>query len=272
MGPREIEKPMFEEKDPGEYELSRRLRRSTRRGFAVAGVAALAGFGGWRWLNSQSDEDGLPWPLRRVLEFNERLGRGVFRGSRLSPEFPRSAARMPRVNGSIGLMTNRDPATWRLRVAGPAGERSFRIEEVKALPRVDMTTELRCVEGWSEVVHWSGARLADLAAATGLASRDGRPLDSGGKSENWLDYAGMETPDGEYYVGLDMPSALHPQTLLCYEMDGQPLTIGHGAPLRLVVPVKYGIKSLKNLATIRFSDERPKDYWAENGYDWYAGH
>ena len=69
-----------------------------------------------------------------------------------------------------------------------------------------------------------------------------------------------------------MPSALHPQTLLCYEMNGQPLTDGHGAPLRLVTPLKYGIKHLKRIGTIAFADARPKDYWAELGYDWDAGH
>ena len=157
---------------------SSRLRRMSRRGFAWGGVAALVG-AGWHWLISRSDEDGLPWPLRRVLEFDERVARGAFRAVALAPEFPRSAARMPRVNGSIGLDTEIDPARWRLRVVGSAGERaaqSLTLDEIKALPRVEMTTELKCIEGWSEVVHWAGARLSDLAAATGLATRERRPL------------------------------------------------------------------------------------------------
>src|SRR5262245_13669510 len=251
------------------------LRRMTRRGFAWGGMAALAGVAGWRWLVTRDEEDGLPWPLRRVLELNERVARGTFRASRLSPEFPRSAARMPRVNGSIGLESGLDPSAWRLRVFGPAGEpasRSFRLDGIKSLPRVEMTTELRCVEGWSEVVHWAGARLLDLAAVTGLATRSGQPADPIGNPDDLLGYAALETPDREYYVGLDMASALHPQTLLCYEMDGRPLTSEHGAPLRLVIPVKYGIKNLKRIGTIRFTDARPADYWAERGYDWYAGH
>jgi DMSO/TMAO reductase YedYZ molybdopterin-dependent catalytic subunit len=209
-----------------------------------------------------------------VLELDERVARGLSRSSRLSPEFPRAAARMPRVNGLLGLISDLDPAAWRLRVVGPAGEgaaRSFALDEIRAFPRVEMTTELRCVEGWSEVVHWAGARLADLASATGLATRDGRPVGPNGPA-GLLDYASLETPDGTYYVGLDMASALHPQTLLCYEMGGEPLTPSHGAPLRLVIPVKYGIKNLKQVGTIRFTDRRPADYWAERGYDWYAGH
>jgi DMSO/TMAO reductase YedYZ molybdopterin-dependent catalytic subunit len=55
-------------------------------------------------------------------------------------------------------------------------------------------------------------------------------------------------------------------------MNGKPLTAEHGAPLRLAIPVKYGIKNIKNIGKIKFTDERPRDYWAERGYDWYAGH
>ncbi len=55
-------------------------------------------------------------------------------------------------------------------------------------------------------------------------------------------------------------------------MNGEPLQPEHGAPLRLVIPVKYGIKSIKRIGSIHFTDKRPDDYWAERGYDWYAGH
>jgi DMSO/TMAO reductase YedYZ molybdopterin-dependent catalytic subunit len=243
-----------------------RLRRLTRRGFALGGAAALAGLAGWRWLVTRSVEDGLPWPFRRVLGLNESVARAGFRSSRPASEFPRAAARMPRVNGLIGIDPAIDPESWRLRVVGASGEagaRLIRLDEIKALPRVEMTNELKCIEGWSVVVIWAGARLADLASLTGLASRDG--------GRDHLSYAALSTPDAAYYVGLDMASALHPQTLLCYEMDGTPLTPDHGAPLRLVIPTKYGIKNLKQIGTIEFTDRRPADYWAERGYDWYSG-
>ena len=81
----------------------------------------------------------------------------------------------------------------------------------------------------------------------------------------------MNTPDKEYYVGIDMPSALHPQTLLCYEMNDKPLPLNQGMPLRMIIPVKYGIKSLKRIGTLFFSDTRPPDYWFERGYDYYSG-
>ena len=69
----------------------------------------------------------------------------------------------------------------------------------------------------------------------------------------------------------DTPSALHPQTLLAWALNDEPLTVEHSAPLRLVIPVKYGIKNLKRIGALRWTDEQPADYWAEQGYDWFAG-
>ncbi|MGH9668262.1 MAG: molybdopterin-dependent oxidoreductase, partial [Bryobacteraceae bacterium] len=140
----------------------------------------------------------------------------------------------------------------------PHGTRELALDAIQRLPRVEVTTELRCIEGWTKIVHWTGARFADFAARYAPDARQ-------------ADYAGLETPDGEYYVGLEMASALHPQTLLAYQMNGSPLAPEHGAPLRLVAPVKYGIKSIKRVGRIHFAGARPADYWAERGYDWYAG-
>jgi DMSO/TMAO reductase YedYZ molybdopterin-dependent catalytic subunit len=70
---------------------------------------------------------------------------------------------------------------------------------------------------------------------------------------------------------MDLPSALHPQTLLAFEMNNKPLNSEHGAPLRLIVPVKYGVKNLKRIGIIRFADQRPRDFWAERGYDYHLG-
>jgi DMSO/TMAO reductase YedYZ molybdopterin-dependent catalytic subunit len=135
-----------------------------------------------------------------------------------------------------------------------------------------MTTELKCIEGWSNIVRWTGVRLVDFAARHGFARRSGQAFDAATRPDDLWRYVRLATPDDAYYVGLDIASALHPQTLLCYAMNGAPLPEAHGAPLRLVIPVKYGIKNLKRIGSIHFSDERPADYWAERGYDWYAGH
>ncbi len=144
---------------------------------------------------------------------------------------------------------------------GPTSEKIpgllLTLDDIKALPRTEMITELKCIEGWSTITHWAGARFSDLAANFKPAM---------------MTYVSLVTPDGGYYVGMDMQSMLHPQTLLCYEMNFAPLAIEHGAPLRLVTPMKYGIKNIKRIGRIEFTNERPKDFWAESGYDWYSGH
>lgn len=239
-------------KDTGaEREISRRTRRS----LLVGGAAALAGTGAWGWLRSRRPDDQVAWPLRAALEANERVSRDYFRDTRLARTFSAGEAEEPRPNGDIGLEEDPNP-DWKLMLGS---DQSLTLDDIKALPKVEIVTELKCIEGWSTVVKWGGARFRDFAARYAPGQTD---LNS---------YVGLETPGKEYYAGLDMPSALHPQTLLAYEMNGAALTPEHGAPLRLVIPVKYGIKNLKRIGRIAFSNTRPPDYWAERGYDWYAG-
>jgi DMSO/TMAO reductase YedYZ molybdopterin-dependent catalytic subunit len=209
-----------------------------------------------------------------MLRWNERFAEAYFRRTRLSPTFPDSVARMPRANGHVGLDGQFDPSKWTLRIENSIGGRPLiaTLDDIQALPRVDLVTELRCIEGWSDPVRWTGARLVDLVSRSGIATRSGAKPNLAQAESDLLRYAKLSTPDGAYYVGLDVESAIHPQTLLCYEMNGAPLSLAHGAPLRLAIPVKYGIKNIKRIGTIVFTDERPPDYWAERGYDWYAGH
>jgi DMSO/TMAO reductase YedYZ molybdopterin-dependent catalytic subunit len=178
-----------------------------------------------------------------------------------------------RTNGLVGLAAEVDAGAWRLRVQheGRAGERALRLRAVQQMPRSDLVTELKCVEGWSQVMHFSGVRFRAFLTRLGLGTRSGRAPDPETNPQDLYRYVYLATPDESYYVGLDMASALHPQTLLCDTMNGQPLTRAHGAPLRLYLAVKYGYKSLKRIGLIRFQDERPSDYWARRGYDWYAG-
>ena len=139
------------------------MRRMTRRSFAVGGAAALLGLGSWYWLGTRSLDGGIPWPLRQVLDWNGRLAQGYFRTSRLAPTFAPDHARVPRVNGIIGMERPVDVARWQLSVAGAGrAARAFPLEAIQALPRVDLVTELKCIEGWSEVVHWTGARFGDF--------------------------------------------------------------------------------------------------------------
>jgi hypothetical protein len=135
------------------------------------------------------------------------------------------------------------------------------MQDILALPRHELVTQFKCIEGWSEVVHWAGIRMSDFMEAYPPALIDGREPR----------YVYMETPDGDYYTGYDLEVCRHPQTLLVTEMMGAPLTQFHGAPLRLHMPTKYGYKQIKRIALISYTDRKPDDYWTKLGYDWYAG-
>ncbi|HEY1861218.1 MAG TPA: molybdopterin-dependent oxidoreductase [Gemmataceae bacterium] len=250
------------------------MRRLTRRSFLFGGVAALVGAGAWRWLATASPEDGVPWPLRRALRFNQGLAERYYSSARLAPTFPDGRVQDPaRTNGLIGLSSEVNTAAWQLHVEqeGRDARQAIALRAVQELPRTDLTTELKCVEGWSQVMQFGGVRFLDFVKQFSLATRSGRAPDPEGNARDLYRYVYLATPDEDYYVGLDMASALHPQTLLCDTMNGQPLTREHGAPLRLYLAVKYGFKSLKRIGLIRFQDERPADYWAARGYDWFAG-
>jgi DMSO/TMAO reductase YedYZ molybdopterin-dependent catalytic subunit len=213
--------------------------------------------------------------LRRTFEFNERLSQTFYRPSRLAPEFPPDQISPARVNGLEGIQGEFDPASWTLSVGGLAGrvdDLIVTLDEIKRLPRTEMITELKCIEGWSVVVQWAGVRFSDFISTYSPAGRDGSPVDVKGRPQDLPRYVSITTPDEQYFVGWDMPSILHPQTLLAYEMNGAPLTPEHGAPLRIASPTKYGIKLIKRIGRIEFTDERPRDFWAEYGYDWYSGH
>lgn len=130
------------------------------------------------------------------------------------------------------------------------------------LPKEELVTEFKCVEGWSQIAQWGGVRMADFLEAYPPARKPDGSLPR---------YVYMETPNGDYYVGYDIVVCRHPQTLLVTEMAGKPLTQLHGAPLRLHAPTKYGYKQIKRIGLIAYTDTMPDDYWTKLGYDWYAG-
>ena len=255
-------------------EAKRQMLVRSRRGFLVGGTAALLGVFGWRWLSDET-KAGL---YKRAFEFNERVSQIFYSPKRLAAEFTLSQVTKPeRVNGGEGLDSEIDVSTWTVNVAGLAGridDLVLTLDDIKRLPRTEMTTEFKCIEGWSTIVHWAGVRFSDFAAAYAPKNRDGSAGDVVNRPDALPRYVYMTTPDEKYFVGWDIQSILHPQTLLAYEMNGEPLRNEHGAPLRIASPTKYGIKQIKRIGRIEFTDERPRDFWSEPeyGYDWYSGH
>lgn len=255
-----------------EAEAERRIYVRSRRSFLTAGVTAVAGILGWSWLSNET-KSAL---YQRAFAVNERVSQFFFRPTRMATEFPPASVTPIRTNGFEGLEGEIDASTWTLAVAGLANRNNqtsdliLTLDDIKKLPRTEMITEFKCIEGWSTIVHWAGVRFSDFVAAYPPASFEGVRTDE--KPKDLPPYVAMSTPDGKYYVGWDMPSVMHPQTLLAYEMNGEPLRPENGAPLRIASATKYGIKQIKRLGRIEFTAERPKDFWAEYGYDWYSGH
>ncbi|WP_353072996.1 molybdopterin-dependent oxidoreductase [Tunturiibacter gelidoferens] len=138
----------------------------------------------------------------------------------------------------------------------------LKMDDVTSLPHHELVTEFKCIEGWSQVVHWGGYRLVDLIAKYPPEKKPDGSLPK---------YVYMETPDGDYYCGFSLQACMHPQSLLVTEMAGQPLAQWHGAPIRLHMPIKYGYKQIKRIGLIAYTDMRPDDYWTKLGYDWCAG-
>jgi len=257
-----------DKKSKKELSIEQKINRRNFISFSTFAVLAAGAVGGWEWLYKSPEETagitaGARKPLRRALNKTELFFRRTFSDNHLVKTYPKSmAAKRVRVNSDIGIEADKkfDPATWKLQVIKKGGEMlQISLQELMTLPKTEIIYDFKCVEGWDQISHWGGVKFKDFI--------EHYKLDDYTK----MQYVGMETPDKAYYIGLDMPSAMHPQTLLAYEMNDKLLPLENGAPLRLIIPVKYGIKNLKRVGSITFSNTRPRDYWAEQGYDYYSG-
>lgn len=242
----------------------REVMRKTVISFAEFAALMGGGIAAWTYIKNLPPDNGLLGgvqpPIRKVLTMNETIFSNTLSNEHLAKSYPKSAAlKTPRVNGNVGLQSDLE-TTWQLNVTKKNNEPlTISLNDLQQLPKTEIVFDFKCIEGWSQVTYWGGVKFSDFISAYHL------------NDEAAMKYAGMSTPDEEYYVALDMPSALHPQTLLCYEMNGAPLSLEHGYPLRLIIPVKYGFKSLKRIGSLYFDNERLPDYWFERGYDYYAG-
>lgn len=263
--PEENPKKISSEEVPG---LEQKIKRRNFISFSTFFILGGLGFGAWKWLfNSPLEPQGgitggTRIPLRKALNATELAFRRFFSPNHRVETYPKSmAAKKVRVNSDIGMNDNTfKPENWSLTVLKEDKPLiQITIDQIKALPKTEIVFDFKCVEGWDQIQYWGGLSFQDFIKHFKLDELTHNA------------YVGMETPDKNYYVGLDMDSAMHPQTLLAYEMNGKPIPLNHGAPLRLIIPVKYGIKNIKRIGTISFHEQRPRDYWAEEGYDYYSG-
>jgi DMSO/TMAO reductase YedYZ molybdopterin-dependent catalytic subunit len=240
-------------------------RRLDRRDFLrlglVAGPVTLAAACGW---------DGGPALQPRLRSFsrvNDWIGEHVFHSNgRLAPTYPASMRTRDFPHYFVTrpmAPTLETAAPWSLEVGGLVRKPTrLTMEMIQQLPRITYTVKHHCVEGWTAIGTWTGTPLSGILAMvepTNLASY--LRLDSFDRD-----------PSGrQYYNGWDLESAMHPQTILAYAFNDQPLRPERGAPLRLYSPVKLGYKLTKYLTRITFTRERPGGYWEDVGYPWLGG-
>jgi DMSO/TMAO reductase YedYZ molybdopterin-dependent catalytic subunit len=147
---------------------------------------------------------------------------------------------------------------WRLEVSGAVRKPlHLSLADLQKLPRRTHRVNHYCVEGWTAVATWSGVRVSEIARLAEITDD--------------ADYVDFQSFDSGYHESWDIDSALHPQTLIAYGMDGRLLGADHGAPARLHSPVKLGYKSTKYLTRIVFMPKGNGGYWSDRGYEWYGG-
>jgi len=169
------------------------------------------------------------------------------------------------------------PHPWTVEIAGEVAKPgTFALEDLlKGITLEERVYRLRCVEAWSMVVPWVGFSLADLikwAEPTSKAKYVAfttleRPSEMPGQKSSF------STIDWPYREGLRMDEAMHPLTILAVGLYGKVLPNQNGAPLRLVVPWKYGFKCIKSIVKIEFTEKQPKTTWsmiAPDEYGFYA--
>lgn len=230
-------------------------RRSFLRLSAGAGTASLAAACGWDGGNAVRPL------LLDVSRLNDWVGeKMLFSPRRLAREYgvAERSASLPSYFISRATPLLKDPGAWRLRVDGLVRTpQSLSLDDLRAMPRTSYTVKHHCVEGWTAIATWHGVPVSAIAERCGMLPQ--------------ARYVRFDSFDDGYSNGWDLASAMHPQTILAYAMNDNPLAPAHGAPLRLYAPTKLGYKMTKYLLSVTFTAERPGGYWEDQGYPWFAG-
>jgi DMSO/TMAO reductase YedYZ molybdopterin-dependent catalytic subunit len=207
-----------------------------------------------------SDHESVQRALAVVSRFNDRVQAAIFGPNRLAPTFPEAdAVKDFRYNAWYGpdKAPKLGAADYRLCLAGQiADKRPWTVEQLYALPQVTQITRHVCVEGWSMIGKWSGTPFNEFLKRVG--------------ADTSARYVGFECADG-YYEGIDMATALHPQTLMAFRLADDILPTRHGYPFKIRMPTKLGFKNPKFVTTIYITNQQPKGFWTDRGYNWFSG-
>jgi DMSO/TMAO reductase YedYZ molybdopterin-dependent catalytic subunit len=234
------------------------LQSSSRRLFGrriltLGGLALLSG------CDLKTDES-VNTMLRRMSSFNDRAQALLFDPNTLAPTYPESMITRPfpfNAFYDIDEVPEVDGRTYRLELSGLVkGKRIWSLDELHAMPQQSQITRHICIEGWSAIGKWGGVRFSDFLLRAG--------------ADTTAKYVALHCADN-YWTSIDMPTALHSQTLLTLTYDGDTLPAKYGFPMKLRIPTKLGYKNPKHIVAISVGNEFPGGYWENQGYNWFGG-
>jgi DMSO/TMAO reductase YedYZ molybdopterin-dependent catalytic subunit len=246
-----LKRPSFKEFRPQLARLERRL--FLKQSLSLGALTLLSGC-------NLKDDDATDRFLFAMSRFNDRAQAALFNRAKLAPTYTQADLTTPFPFNAYYDESEApviDGADYRLELSGLiADKRPWTLPQLRELPQETQITRLVCVEGWSAIGKWSGVPFKAFLERIGadLTAR----------------YVGFRCAD-KYSTSIDMPSALHPQTLLTLDFPPQPGGTKYGYPLRLRIPTKLGFKNPKFVAAIFVTNDYPGGYWENMGYNWFSG-
>ncbi len=206
------------------------------------------------------NEDSAEKLLMKVSRFNDKVQGWLFDPNKLAPTYPDSMITRPfPFNAVYGEdeVPDVDVADYKLLVGGMVKEkRAWTLDELYKLPQTSQITRHICVEGWSAIGKWGGVTFSTFLQRIG--------------ADTTAKFVRFKCAD-DYYTSIDMPTALHSQTLLTFTYDGQTLPAKYGFPMKLRMPTKLGYKNPKHIMEIAVGNDYTGGYWEDQGYNWFGG-
>ena len=224
-----------------------------KRAVTLGGLSLLSGC-------AVTDETSAENMLKKISRLNDDFQAWLFDPNKLAPTYSESMITKPfPFNAYYGRdeIPEIDEEDYLLEVSGMVADKhSWTLAELRQLPQASQVTRHICVEGWSAIGKWGGVTFATFL------NRIGADLSA--------KYVGFKCED-DYYTSIDMPTALHSQTLLTLTYDGMTLPPEYGFPMKLRMPTKLGYKNPKHIVAIFVTNNYPGGYWEDKGYNWFGG-
>lgn len=223
-----------------------------KRALSLGAISMLTGC-------TMTSEDSIEEALMVMSRFNDGVQSWLFDPNKMAPTYSEDMLTKPfPFNAFYGEDEIRpSPDNFKLKVSGLVQDtKDWTLTELRAFPQTSQITRHICVEGWSAIGKWGGVRFSDFLKRIG--------------ADSTAKFVGFRCHD-DYYTSIDMPTALHAQTLLTLTYADEVLPPKYGYPMKLRMPTKLGYKNPKYIQEIFVTNVNPRGYWEDQGYNWFGG-